>query len=245
MWLGHAYRRAGELTAATGAYRRAALIEPDNPEVLMGLATLREAVGDRGGALAYYQRITSTAPSFAAAWRAAGESYMQSGYHPQAADNFERYLALVPTDSDIHYLYGVSLYFGGRHDEAVVALENAIEQFPDLVSVRYALGVVLADRPAEADRALEMLQAAVDGGFEQVEATSISSAASTLIAASTRSPSTHSRRPSPPTRNISTPTTDWPRHSRAPDDATRPGRSWLGSTSYGSSSTPMTTATSN
>lgn len=170
LWLGHAYRRSGELTAATGAYRRAAALEPDHPEILMGLAALREVVGDHATALQLYERVTVVAPRFAAAWRSAGESHMQSGNHARAASFFESYLALSPSDRDAHYLYGVSLYFGGRHDDAIRSLEAAIGRFPDLVSVKYALGVVLADRPANADRALDLLRTSANEGFEVIEA---------------------------------------------------------------------------
>jgi tetratricopeptide (TPR) repeat protein len=171
MWLGHAYRKTGEFTAAAGAYRRAANLAPEHPEVLMGQAALREAVGDVGTALALYEHIVDISPGFAAAWRAAGLSHMQTGNHARAADYFKRYVQFAPDDQDVLYLYGVALYFGGRHDDAIVTLQDAIVRYPDLVSVKYALGVVLADRPANHGEALILLRAAAEADFERPEAT--------------------------------------------------------------------------
>ncbi len=170
MWLGHAYRQGRQLTAASAAYRRAAALDPDHPEILMGQASLREAVGDLLGATGIYDRVVDIAPHFAAGWRAAGMAQMQLGDHGRAADHFAHYVDLVPDDQDVRYLYGVALYFGGRHDEAIATLEESIERYPDLVSAHYALGVVLADRPESHARALEMLQLSVAGGFEPIEA---------------------------------------------------------------------------
>jgi tetratricopeptide (TPR) repeat protein len=170
VWLGHAYRRGNQLTAASAAYRRALELAPDQPEAAMGLATLSEIVGDTASAAAQYDRLVQTVPDFAPAWRAAGLVQMQAGNHARAAEQFGAYLARVPDDIEILYLHGVALYFAGDHDEAIRRLEASISRYPDLVSFRYALGVVLADRPEEAERALGHLQAAADAGFEQVEA---------------------------------------------------------------------------
>jgi len=170
MWLGHAYRHGRQLTSASAAYQRAATLDPDHPEILMGQASLREAVGDLLGAVALYERVVDVAPGFAAGWRAAGVAQMQLGDHSRAAEYFAQYLELGPDDPDARYLYGVSLYFGGKHDEAITTLEESVERYPELVSVRYALGVVLADRPEAHARALAMLQVAADDDFEEVEA---------------------------------------------------------------------------
>jgi len=171
MWLGHAYRHGGRLTSASAAYERAATLDVDHPEILMGQASLRELVGDALEAAALYERVVDIAPEFAAGWRAAGVAQMQLGDHSRAADYLAPYLELAPDDQDARYLYGVALYFGGDHDEAIVTLEESIGLYPDLVSVRYALGVVLADRPESHGRALDLLQVAADAGFEKTEAT--------------------------------------------------------------------------
>lgn len=169
-WLGHAYRLAGDVGDAALAYRRAVLLDPDAAEALMGLGEIQRTLGDLHGAAESFERASAIAPDNPAPYRAAGAVRMQMTQHDSAAQLFARYLDLRPADLDVVYLSGVASWLAGDHEAAIAAIEAGLSRDPGSVPLQYALGVVLADRPDDHDRALELLAVAEQAGWEAAEA---------------------------------------------------------------------------
>ncbi len=170
VWVGHTYRRAGDLAAAASAYARADALSPDDPEVAMGRGAMYETVGDLAAAIAAYDRAIELVHESTAPWRAAGSVHMRLGNHTRAAEYFRGFLERQADDLEVRYLLGVALYLTGDYDAALEVLEAGLQQEPGNVPAGYALGVILADRPPDHGRALELLQRAAATGFEETEA---------------------------------------------------------------------------
>ena len=170
VWVAHALRHSGDLAAAADAYGRADALSPDDPEVAMGRGAMYETVGDSASAIAAYDRALELAPAAAAPWRAVGALHMRLGDHGRAAEYFRGFLERQTDDLEVRYLLGVALYLAGDYDAAVEVLEVAMTQDAGNVPAGYALGVILADRPPQHGRALQLLERAAAAGFEEIEA---------------------------------------------------------------------------
>lgn len=170
LWLGNALLAAGRRGAAAAAYLRARSLAPEDVEVLLAIAELRQQTGDLPGAAAAAERAAEAAPTDPRTWRVAGNVRMQMDEYATAAGHFERALELAPEDVETGNLLGVAYYLNQQHDAAIAALERVLARDPDYLPAVYSLGVVLADRPAEHERALGLLRRAAEGGWEVVDA---------------------------------------------------------------------------
>ena len=78
---------------------------------------------------------------------------------PQAVENYERALKLVPNWVDAHINRGVALYQLGRVDDALAAFRSAVQLNPQNGISRYNLGCVLEEQ-GEIDEAIRHLRCA-------------------------------------------------------------------------------------
>lgn len=170
IWLGHAYRLAGQSTEATRAYLRAREIVPDDPEMLMGLGEIQESTGNYVEAAASYARVMAVAPDAAVPYRRAGAVQIRLGNHATAAEYLAAYVERVPDDLSGAHLLGVAQYLSQDHDAAIASFDSVLARDPDHLPAAYGLGVVLAERPDEFERALELLRLAAERHYEEVDA---------------------------------------------------------------------------
>lgn len=168
--LGHALRLQEKPAAAARAYLQVLGGRPDYVEALLGLAELQRQTGDADASVATFDRVLQLQPDSAAAHRGAGEALVQLGRHAAAAGHLVAYLEHDPASGDVRYLAGVELYLAGNLDDAITVLEEGLRRQPEAIPLQYALGVVLADRPEQHDRALQLLGAAEASNWEVADA---------------------------------------------------------------------------
>jgi len=135
---GRAKMEAGDPAGAQFDFQAAQAKVPGSPEVMLELARARYWAGDPEGALASIAQAQETAPDDAEVQESAGWVLKELDFHPQAAEAFERALALNP---EALWIYDslASLYFElGAPEAAAQTLERALaagaEQDPDLLA---------------------------------------------------------------------------------------------------------------
>jgi tetratricopeptide (TPR) repeat protein len=88
--LGELYLRMGRLADADREYRRSMFLYPNYPHAMVGAGKVKDARGDRQGALALYLEQLKRTPTLDLAWRI-GDLFAQRG----ASTESERYYALA------------------------------------------------------------------------------------------------------------------------------------------------------
>ena len=134
---GRAKMEAGDPAAAQFDFEAAQAKVPGSAEVMLELARARYWVGDPDGALASIAQAQGTAPEDADVQESAGWVLKELDFLPQAAEAFERTLALNPAALWI-YDSLAALYFElGAPEAAQQTLERAlaegVEQDPELL----------------------------------------------------------------------------------------------------------------
>ena len=134
---GRAKMEAGDPAGALVDFEAAHAKVPGSPEVMFELARARYWAGDPAGAMASIAQAQEAAPEDADVQESAGWLLKELDFFPQAAEAFERALALNPAALWI-YDSLAALYFElGAPDSAMHTLERALaagaEQDPDLL----------------------------------------------------------------------------------------------------------------
>lgn len=90
------------------------------------------------------EQTATQSPKNAAAWIAFGNALMDSNRYGEAADAYQKALALDPKNVDVRVDMGTCLKNSGRPQQAVGEYRKAIKINPDHVNAHRNLGVVLA-----------------------------------------------------------------------------------------------------
>lgn len=162
LWHGHALKRGGRAAAATREYLRTLELQPLNAGAMVALGDLQAAANNLTQALAYYQSAIEVAPGAPIGYRRAAAVEVQMYLHHDAIDHLQRYLALAPDDAVATGVLGVEQYMDEDIDAAIVTLERALAMDPGRPGTLFGLGMALADRPDQQDRALELLARAIE-----------------------------------------------------------------------------------
>lgn len=163
LWMGHALRRSGDRPAAARQYLQAVRLDPANAGAFIALGDVQSDAGDLPAALDYYERAIVAAPEFPLGYRKAAGIAVQLVLHRDAIEHLRRYLELRPGDIVAMSLLGMEQYLDEDIDAAVTTLERVVELDPDHVGGHFALGMALADRPDDYERALAHLETATAG----------------------------------------------------------------------------------
>lgn len=163
LWYGHALKRSGDSSGAAHQYLRALRLDPDSAGALIALGDLQSAAGDLRRGLAYYQRAIGAAPEFPLGYRKAAGIEVQLILHADAIGHLRRYLELRPGDAVAMRVMGLEQYLDEDVDGAVATLEQALALDPDNAQGHFGLGMALADRAGDYERALRHLREAVAG----------------------------------------------------------------------------------
>lgn len=161
LWLGHAFKQSGDPAAATRQYLRAVQLDETNAGALISLGDMHVESGDLRRALDYYELAIEAAPEFPLGYRKAAGIEIQLVLHADAIAHLRRYVELRPGDIVARSMMGIEQYLDEDIDGAVATLEAALAIDPDSARVHFGLGMALADRAAEYDRALDHLSRAV------------------------------------------------------------------------------------
>lgn len=115
----------GEFNRAITVLRAAAKLSPANAEVRMRLGNALERTGARAEAIAEYKAAAESSPENEAAWRALASAQFEEKLYSEAADSYERALALGGRgDAETELARAESLRLAGRVDEARAAYQS-------------------------------------------------------------------------------------------------------------------------
>lgn len=152
----------GELVTALGLCARAHEIDPDNPEPLMKVAVLLQALNRNEAAVHTYGSLLDRHPQHHEARYRLGKLYMETGEPGLAALQFDHATRNKPEDPRPYNALGVLRDQAGEHEAAQDLYRLALERDPRNLSVRNNLGLSLA-LEGKREEAIEVLaELAVD-----------------------------------------------------------------------------------
>lgn len=132
---GEIFREAKAYDAAERALRHALKLAPGNPAALSNLGCVLRDTGDRDGAETYFRAALALNPGQADAAYNLGALLCDQGRYEDAKPLFRASLASRPGDGDALAKLGECLVFLSRDDEALEALEQALQRGDSLVLV--------------------------------------------------------------------------------------------------------------
>lgn len=152
--LGVIHHDRGELTEARERFERALALNPAYTEAALSLAVTCNELGRYAEGRAISQRISQQSRErdridpFARGKLAnlhadVARAYEELGLYPEAADEYERALALCPGFADLRTRRAAALRASGEHERAVRELEVAVMHAPRYAPAQAALGVNL------------------------------------------------------------------------------------------------------
>ena len=152
----------GELVTALGLCARAHEIDPDNPEPLMKVATILQALNRDQAAAETYGALLQRHPKHHEARYRLGKLHMEAGEAGLATMHFDRATQSDPQDPRPYNALGILRDQAGEHEAAQGLYRLALERDPANFSVRNNLGLSLA-LDGKRDEAIEVLaELAVD-----------------------------------------------------------------------------------
>jgi tetratricopeptide (TPR) repeat protein len=138
---------------AIAAYRRAARLQPGDPEPRLAAALLLEKRGDMAAAEEEYQRAADLDAKSSEALAGLVNVYQKTGRMPQAEAALRKYLQLQPSSGAGHVQLGRVLAAQGKRDQAAAELQAGIRlSRDDPAALRDAATLLTAAnqyRPAE------------------------------------------------------------------------------------------------
>jgi len=138
---GTALARAGHYEEAIDAYKRAARIDPTNPEVYNDLGNAYFATMQIDQARALYGKTLELAPDHAWAMNNLGYTYFASKAYETAVQWFQRALAEEPSHLFARMNLAVTYHNMGAYDAAIRELKRLLEDHPNTAKAYYNLGL--------------------------------------------------------------------------------------------------------
>lgn len=134
--------RQADLEGALESWLEASRLEPDDPELLVGIGDLLIRRNDRlHDAVAVYSRILDIDPDNARVMVSMGSAYERREQWRQAAEMYRRALAIDPNLVRARSSLGAVLFKTGRFEEASEELRKAIELSPQDLRSHVFLGL--------------------------------------------------------------------------------------------------------
>ncbi len=144
---------------ATESTRRARALEPDRPSVRFAAANTLFRVGRYAEAQAEVERALALQPTYEDAIRLHATILMRQGEVDRGKAEFNRVMALRPNAVAVHSDMAIALYNASRFEEALRALEKAIELSP-ASAVNLARAGAAAQQLGDTRKALEYYERA-------------------------------------------------------------------------------------
>ncbi len=151
--LGQAYAEKGDLEKATENYKKAIMMDPNNPEAHYNLGNaylsqdrLMEAAGE-------YQKAIKAKPNYAKAYSNLGVVLLSIGRDDEAIEKYRRAAELDPNNVEAKFNLGTTLAEKGLLDEAVENLQKVVERLPENTVARCRFADVLV-RQGRIERAI-------------------------------------------------------------------------------------------
>lgn len=125
--LGLAWEEKGRMEEAEKVYRQALLNNPDNVEVLVNLGALLGKTNRTGEALVILKRAIEIKPDLTSGYVNLGNVYLMRKEFKDAEEKYRQVLARQANQAGIWASLGDALLGQARNDEAIAALEKAVE----------------------------------------------------------------------------------------------------------------------
>jgi predicted CXXCH cytochrome family protein len=153
---------------AAADFRRAYETLSNRPEALVTLATFEMAEQDFSKGIRLYEQALRIEPLAVTARANLADARRRLGEESRAEELLREGLALDNTSAVLHHALGLSLVRGGRADEALAELQQAVELAPDNPRFAYVLGIALHSmgREQEALQVMRTARKQFDGDFD-------------------------------------------------------------------------------
>jgi|GEM_PF-2089342 len=148
---------SGDLVTAAAMCERAHNLEPKNPEPLLQLADVLNAMGQPQQAVTAYRRVLDVDPGHVEARYRLGRQYISMKQYDLAANEFRAALREAPNDPRLYNALGVSEGLFGDHQAAQAAFRQGLEVDSSHVSLRNNLALSLVLN-GNADEGIAMLE---------------------------------------------------------------------------------------
>jgi tetratricopeptide (TPR) repeat protein len=122
---------AGDYAKAKEEFAAALRADPRFVDAGYNLAVVMLATGEPGRAVVVLEQVLAIRPDDPLFEFALGKAHFDAGRVPVALEHFERAVELDPRLEDARFARAVALLELGRRDEAVLALDMYLREFPD------------------------------------------------------------------------------------------------------------------
>lgn len=151
--------------AAARDYESVPADNPARSQADLGRARALEAAGDRPGAIAAMEDMSTRLPDSGDVWNQLGNLYAQDDRHEDAITALTRAIELTAEGTPglwvRYYARAISYHEANRWTEAEADFRTALDLEPDQPNVLNYLGYSLVERGEKLEEALEMIQRAV------------------------------------------------------------------------------------
>jgi len=131
--------KRGDFRSAEDQLRKAAQMDPRNPQAYNLLGFVADQTGQPQQAIRYFEEALDLAPNFTAARNNLGSAYLRLGKVTLAVEQFEKTLRSHPDDVTAHYNLGLIFLQTGAPVKAVTHLEKALSVSPQDPAVFFLL----------------------------------------------------------------------------------------------------------
>jgi Flp pilus assembly protein TadD len=152
---------ADRMAEAVELWRKAIVLDPDDPAAHFSMATALSKVGWQQKAVEQYRQACALDPRNAAWLASLAASLAASGDMDAAIDSWHRSLAIDPSNAEAESGLGAALFQSGKRQEGTATMRKAVEIDPKLAMAHKQLGLALAQME-QMTEAVDELQKAVD-----------------------------------------------------------------------------------
>ncbi len=128
-YLGRSMLAAGQADKALEAFRRAALLQPENPQFMLWQGAAYYALGDVDAERKSYQQLIDTRPDFLAARLNLAHNFLQNGLADQAKELYEQILEHDPTEKTALYNRALALHLSNEKTTEIKAWKQFLNQY--------------------------------------------------------------------------------------------------------------------
>ena len=150
-----------KMAEAVELWRKAIVLDPDDPLAHFALATSLNKVGQQREAVEQYRQACAL-DTHNAAWLASlAASLAVTGNMDEAIDSWRKSLAIDPSNAEAETDLGAALFQSGKQQEGIDVVRKAVDLDPKFATARKVLGLALS-QTGQLDEAVEQLQTAAD-----------------------------------------------------------------------------------
>ena len=131
-----------QYSKALEAYKRALVLNPNNPEIFRLLAELEAANGDYNAARQYAIQAIVKKTNYSAAYLTTALIEVSRGNIEEGIKILESAVRIIPSEMTLVYQLGLLYRDSGQYAKAVDALSYLLTQIPEHSDARFSLALV-------------------------------------------------------------------------------------------------------